>query len=171
MVSSVESAKSLLKNMKYPIIVKIVSGFGGVGVMVFEDRDTALSAVQTMKFLKQQIIVEEFIPNPGEDYRAFIVGGEIIAAMKRISQKGDFRANIHIGGKAENIKLDDEMKDVSLQAAAAINSDIIAIDMIEGKDGPKVIEVNINPGIKGIQKATNVDMAKEIISFVRKQTE
>jgi ribosomal protein S6--L-glutamate ligase len=169
MVSSLAAAKKLLKKMKYPIILKLVGGFGGVGVMVFEDYETASSAIETMNSLKQQILIEEFIPNPGEDYRAIVVGGEMVAAMKRVSKKGEFRANIFMGGKGKYIKLKDDMTDIALEAAAAVNSDIIAIDMIEGKDGPKVIEVNLNPGLKGIKKATNIDVSKKIISFIKSE--
>jgi len=169
LVNSVESAKKFLKKMDYPLVLKVVGGFGGVGVMVFEDSDTAASAMQTMSSLKQQMIIEEFIENPGEDYRAFVVSGEIVAAMKRVSKKDEFRANIYMGGKGERVKLTDDMNDVALEAAAAMNSDIIAIDLIEGKDGPKVIEANINPGLKGIQKATNINIAKTVISFIETQ--
>ena len=171
LVNSIESAKKLLKKMDYPVLLKVVGGYGGIGVMVFENYETALSAMETMKSLKQQIIVEEFIENPGEDYRAIVVGGEVVASMKRISKKDDFRANVHVGGKAEYIALKDDMKDIALESAAALNSDIIAIDIIEGKDGPKVIEVNINPGLKGIQKATNINVAGKIISFISKVIE
>ena len=166
LVGSLETAKGILRNMHYPIIIKIVGGFGGAGVMVFEDLDSALSAVQTLKLLKQELIIEEFISNPGEDVRAFVVNGEVVAGIKRIAKKDDMRANLFLGGKAEYFVLSSEMKDVALEAAAAINSDIVAIDLIDSKDGPKVIEVNLNPGLKGIQKATGKNIARTIIDFV-----
>lgn len=169
LVGSLETAKEILHDMHYPIIIKIVGGFGGAGVMFFEDVDSALSAVQTLKLLKQELIIEEFISNPGQDIRAFIVNGEVVASMRRIAKKGDVRANAFLGGRCEYFALTDEMKNVALEAAAAINSDILAVDMIESKDGPKAIEVNINPGLKGIQKATGINVAKTIIDFVYDQ--
>ncbi len=171
LVDSPKTAEKILRKMKYPIVIKIVASFGGKGVMFFEDKESALSAIKTLKLFGQQIIIEEYIPNPGEDIRAFVVGGKIIASMKRIAEKGETRANIHMGGKGEHITLTGELKDVALRAAAASGSDIVAIDMIESSNGPKVIEININPGLTGIQKATNINVAKAIIEFIKSELE
>jgi ribosomal protein S6--L-glutamate ligase len=166
LISSVETAKIVLKKMKYPIVVKIVGGYGGVGVMMFESKEAALSAIQTLKLLKQQIIIEEFIQNAGEDIRAFVVNGEVAASMKRVAKEGEIRANLLQGGQGKYITLTGEMEDVALKAASAIASDIIAIDIIESTEGPKVIEVNLNPGIKGIKSVSNKNIAKVIIDFI-----
>ncbi len=166
LISSTETAKKVLKTMHYPIVLKLVGGFGGRGVMIFEDLDSVLSVMQTLKLFNQQIMIEEFIPNPGEDVRAFVVNGEVVASMKRVAKRDEVRANLFLGGKGKYYTLTDEMKSIALEAAAAINSDIIAIDLIQSKEGPKVIEVNLNPGLKGIQKATNTNMAKTIIDFI-----
>ncbi|MBI5347614.1 MAG: RimK family alpha-L-glutamate ligase [Candidatus Aenigmarchaeota archaeon] len=171
LIDSIDTAKSVLEKMEYPIVVKIVDSFGGLGVMMFDDKETALSAIDMLKSLRQQLIVEEFIKNPGEDIRAFVVGGKIVASMKRIAQRDETRANILLGAKAKYIKITGEMEDIALKAASASGSDIVAIDMIESPDGPKVMEININPGIKGIQKAVNINMAKIIIDFVAEEVQ
>jgi len=166
MVTSKETSKKLLDNVKYPVIIKLVDGFGGRGVMLAEDKESALSVIETLKLMDRQIIIEEFLESSGEDIRAFIVGGEIVAGMKRKAKKGDFRSNLFSGGKASYYTITGELKDIALRAAAASNSDIIAIDMIETKDGPKVIEINLNPGIKGIQKVAHTNITKRIIDFI-----
>lgn len=156
LVSSKSAAENVLKKMEYPVVIKIVSGFGGKGVMLLENLETALSVVDTLKMMDKQIIIEEFIQNPGEDKRAFVVGGKVVASYKRTCRHDDFRSNIMSGGKAHYTKLSEEMEDVALRAASAVSSDIVAIDMLETAEGPKVIEVNINPGIKGINAHVNV---------------
>jgi len=171
LVSSLKTAKQILKRLKYPIVIKIVDSYGGVGVMVFEHSESALSAVETLHLLKQQLIIEEFIENPGEDYRVMVIGGEVVACMKRKAMKGEDRANVHLGGKANSVKIQPDMEDIALRAAAAVNSDIVAVDLIEGKKGAMVIEVNINPGLQGLQKATNINVAKKIVEFVNEELE
>jgi len=168
---STSAAKDSLEKMEYPIIIKVVDGFGGRGVVLLEDSESARSVVETLKILGKQIIIEEFVGSSGEDIRAFIVGGEIVAGMKRKAKTGDFRSNLFSGGKAVHFAITGDFKDVALKAAAATGSDIIAIDMIDSPDGPKVIEVNLNPGIKGIQKVTNINVAGRIIDFIAKRLE
>lgn len=169
MVSSLKKANEVLKKVKYPIVIKLVDGFGGKGVVLSEDKSSALSVLETMKLMGRQVIIEEFLDSNGEDIRAFIVGGEIVAGMKRKAQKGDFRSNLFSGGKAYNYNIGGETKEVALKAAAASGSDIVAVDMLDTKEGPKVIEININPGIKGIQKVAHTNIAKRIVDFIEKQ--
>ena len=171
LVSSINSAKKVLDKMNYPVVIKIVDSFGGAGVMMLDDKSSAKSAIETLKLLGRQIIIEEFLTNKGEDIRAFVVDGEIVASMKRVAKKGEMRANLFLGGRGEYISLKGEMEDVALRAAKTMGSDIIAIDLIESDDGPKVIEANLNPGIKGIQKITNINVSRKIIDFCLKQAE
>ena len=167
LTGSRESAMEILDKQKMPILLKLLSGFGGKGVMVMESKEAARSAIDTMKTLEQDILIEKYIPNPGEDIRGIVAGDEIIASFKRIAAPGEKRANIKMGGKGESFKLSEEMQDMTLKCAEAIKSKICAVDMIQGKDGLHVIEVNINPGIGEIEKATNINVAQRIIGFVR----
>jgi len=167
LVSSINSARNVLKKMKYPVIIKIVSGFGGKGVLLLEDLTAALSVIETLKLMRQEIVIEEYVENPGEDKRAYVVGGRVVAAYKRKCKKDEFRSNLMVGGKVEHTTLSEEMQDIAVRAASAISSEIVAVDMLEGEKGPKVMEVNINPGLKGIQPYVNV--AKIIVDYIASQ--
>ncbi len=169
LVSSIESAEQVLKKMKYPIVVKIASGYGGMGVMFFEDRSAALSAVETMIERKHQVLIEEFLKNPGEDNRAYVVGGRVVAGYKRKCARDELRSNMLVGGTAEYTNLSEEMKDIAIKAAAAVGSDILAVDIIPSDKGPRVVEVNLNSGLKGIQSYVNV--AKIIVEWIADQVE
>ena len=167
--SSKDTAKHVLGKLKLPVIMKLLSGFGGEGVMFIESKEAAESTIDTMRSLQQHMLLEEYIPNPGEDVRGIVAGDEIIASYKRIAAKGEKKANIHLGGSAITYKLDDDMQEVVLRAAEAIKAKICAIDMLIGKDGPMVIEVNINPGLGGIEKTTGVNVAQRMIRYVKNE--
>lgn len=164
---SKESANEILKKEKLPLIIKLLSGFGGKGVMIIESMEAARSVIETMKTLKQEILIEEFVENPGEDIRGIVAGDEIIASFKRIAAEGEKKANIYSGGRAERFKLTSEMEDICHRSAKAIKARVCAVDMLNGKNGLKVTEVNINPGLEGIEKATNINVAQRIVSFVK----
>ena len=166
LTSSREAAKSILGKLKLPVILKLLSGFGGEGVMFIESKEAAESTIDTMRVLQQHMLLEEYIPNPGEDVRGIVAGNEVIASYKRIAAKGEKKANIHLGGSAVTYKLDSEQQEVVLRAAEAIKAKICAIDMLVGKDGPLVIEANINPGLGGIEKTTGVNVAQRIMRYI-----
>ncbi len=169
LTGSKSSAKEILDKQKLPIIIKLLAGFGGQGVMILESEEAAKTAIDTMKTLKQQILIEEFIPNPGEDIRGVVAGDDVIASYKRIAAPEEKKANIYAGGKPTTFKLTEEMIDIVLRSARAVRADICAVDMIQGKDGLFVTEVNINPGIKGIEKTTNINVAQRMINFVKSE--
>jgi len=163
------SANEILKKEKLPLIIKLLSGFGGKGVMIIESMEAARSVIETMKTLKQEILIEEFVENPGEDIRGIVAGDEIIASFKRIAAEGEKKANIYSGGRAEPFKLTSEMEDIAFRSAKALNARICAVDMLNGKDGLMVTEVNINPGLQSIEKATGINVAHRIVSFVKRE--
>lgn len=169
LTGSRNSALDILKKQKLPLMIKLLSGFGGKGVMVIESKEAARSVIDTMKSLRQEILIEKFVDNPGEDIRGIVAGDEIIASFKRVASADDKRANIYSGGKAVVFKLTPEMEEITLKSARAIRSKICAVDMIQGKDGVKVIEVNINPGLQGIEKTTGINVAQRIIDFVKSE--
>lgn len=162
-------AKDILKKQKYPVVLKLLSGFGGQGVVITKNRETAQNIVSTMKVLEQNILIEDFVANPGEDIRGIVAGDEIIASFKRIAKPGTMRANVKIGGKAVPLKLTQEMEDLVFRSAEALGSKICAVDMIDGKDGLYVIEANLNPGIEAMEKATQLNVAGRIIDFCRNE--
>ncbi len=165
MTGSKVVAGEIVKKQKMPIILKILSSFGGHGVMVLESREAAETMIEAMSTLKQEILIEKYIPNPGEDIRGIVAGDEIVASYKRIAAPGEKKANIHMGGKGVPYKLDSEMEEIVFRSAKAVKARICAVDMIESKNGPQVIEVNINPGLQGIEKATSINVAKRIIDY------
>jgi len=169
MTGSKRSGLQILDRHKMPVMLKLLSGFGGQGVMLMESKEAAKSAIETMRTLKQEILIERFLPNPGEDIRGIVAGDEIIAGFKRIAAEGESRANIKMGGKGIAFNLDSEMEEVCFKSAEAIGAKICAVDMIETKGEINVIEVNINPGLQGIEKATNINVAQKIIEFVKSE--
>lgn len=164
---SKEVAGTIIDSQKLPIIMKLLSGFGGEGVMIMESKDAAKATIHTMKTLRQELLLEEYLPNPGEDIRAIVAGEEVIASFKRVASPGSKKANIHLGGKGVDFKLTPEMKEISLKSAKAIEAKICAIDMVESKGQVYVIEANINPGLAGIEKATDINVGKRIIDYVK----
>lgn len=163
---SKDVANGIVDRQKLPIIMKLLSGFGGEGVMIMESKDAAKATIHTMKTLHQEVLIEEYLPNSGEDIRAIVAGDEIVASFKRVAVEGNKKANLHLGGKGVDFKLTPEMKEMSLESAKAIDSKICAIDMVESKENVYVIEANINPGLQGVEKATNINVAKRIIDYV-----
>jgi len=166
---SKETANRIIDKQKLPIIMKLLSGFGGEGVLIMESKDAAKAAIHTLKTLRQEVLIEEYIPNPGEDIRAIIAGDEVIASFKRIAASGSKKANIHLGGKGADFKMPSEMKEIAIQSAKAIKSRICAIDLVESKDATYVIEANINPGLRGIENATDINVAKRIIDYIHNE--
>ena len=167
LTSSRESASSIIQKVKLPAVIKLLSGFGGEGVLMVDSKEAFRSIIETMKILRQEMLIERYVPNPGEDIRGIMAGEEIIASYKRIAAPGEKKANIHLGGRAVSYKLTPEMEEIVFKAGEAIKSRLCAVDMIVGKEGPQVIEVNINFGLKGIEKTTDINVAKRIIEFVK----
>ncbi len=167
LTSSKESANYIIKKVKLPAVIKFLSGFGGEGVLMVDSEEAFKSIIETMKILKQEMLIEKFVPNPGEDIRGIMAGDEIIASYKRIAAPGEKKTNIRLGGRAISYKLTPEMEEIIFKAGKAIKSRLCAVDMIVGKEGPQVIEVNINFGLKGIEKTTDINIAKRIIEFIK----
>ncbi|MDO5656115.1 MAG: 30S ribosomal protein S6--L-glutamate ligase [Flavobacteriaceae bacterium] len=150
-----------------PIVVKVLEGTQGVGVMLLESKMAAVSVIQAMHSLHAKIMVQEFIEEAGgKDLRVFVVNNKIVGAMVREGKEGDFRSNLHRGGTATRAKLSKEEKQVALQTCRALGLQIAGVDMIRSKRGPLVLEVNSSPGLEGIEAATGVNIAAEIIKYV-----
>jgi ribosomal protein S6--L-glutamate ligase len=153
-----------------PLIVKLIEGTQGMGVVLAETDKSAQSVIQAFRGLDANFLVQEFIKEAdGSDIRCFIVDDKIAAAMLRRAAPGEFRANIHRGGTGEKIKLTPEERSTALRAAKAMGLKIAGVDMLRSNHGPVVLEVNASPGLEGIEKATNIDVAGKIISYVEKQ--
>ena len=152
-----------------PVIIKIVEGTHGQGVILAETRQSALSIMETLRAAKVRFIVQEYISESnGTDLRAIIVDGRIVAAMKRQSQSGDFRSNLHRGGSAEIVKLTPQEQNIALLAAKALRLGICGVDILQSNRGPLVLEVNSTPGLEGIETTTGVDISEKIITYIER---
>jgi len=155
-----------------PLVIKLLEGTQGIGVVLAETYQAARSVIQAFKGLNANILVQEFIKEAGgADIRCFVVGNKVVAAMKRQGPEGDFRSNLHRGGKAEKIKLTPEERSTAIRSAKAMGLRVAGVDLLRSNHGPVVMEVNSSPGLEGIEKATGVDVADKIIDFIEKNVD
>ena len=159
------SLKRLLESVGgLPCIIKLLRGTQGVGVMLADTRAEAETILQTFWGLDQDVCLQEFVrESRGRDVRALVVGDEVVGAMRRQAKSGEFRSNIHRGGEGKSIKLDDAYVQVAVRAAKAVGLSVCGVDMLEGKDGPRVMELNSSPGFEGLEQATGKDIAGAIV--------
>ena len=149
-----------------PVIIKLLEGTQGLGVVLAESEKAAQSVIEAFHNLKARIIVQEFIAeSKGADLRAFVIDGEVVGAMKRQGQEGEFRSNLHRGGVGTLVKLTRREQAAALLATKALGLGIAGVDMLQSKRGPLVLEVNSSPGLEGIEKATGQDIAGRIIDY------
>jgi ribosomal protein S6--L-glutamate ligase len=152
-----------------PCVIKLLEGTQGLGVVLAETKKAAIAVIEAFNSLKARVIVQEFIKEArGQDVRAFVVDGRIVGAMKRTGKEGEFRSNLHRGGKAELITLSREEEVVAIKAAKALGLHVAGVDMLQSDRGPLIIEVNSSPGLEGIEAATGHDIAGEIIKFIER---
>ena len=153
-----------------PLIVKLLEGTQGVGVVLAPTQKAAESIIQAFHSMKARVIVQEFIKEArGEDIRAFVVDNKVVGAMKRKGKEGEFRSNVHRGGSVELTKLTKAERQAALVAARSMGLSIAGVDMLQSDRGPLILEVNSSPGLEGIERATQKDIAGRIISFVEKK--
>lgn len=154
-----------------PVIIKLLEGTQGVGVILADTEKIAEAIIQTLQSARQSVLVQKFVKeSKGKDVRAFVVGGKVVAAMRRQATGEEFRSNVHRGGSATPVELSDDYKQTAIHAAHIMGLRVAGVDMLEGDDGPKVLEVNSSPGLEGIESATGVDVAGEIIKDLEEQT-
>jgi ribosomal protein S6--L-glutamate ligase len=150
-----------------PVVIKLLEGTQGMGVILAETEASAKSIIEAFSAANINIMVQEFIREAGgSDIRAFVIGGQVIAAMKRTGVKGEFRSNLHRGGKGEVVQLTPEERDTAVRAAKVLGLNVCGVDMLRARRGPVVMEVNSSPGIEGIERATDIDIADGVIQFL-----
>jgi ribosomal protein S6--L-glutamate ligase len=152
-----------------PVVIKLLEGTQGIGVVLSETRKSAKSVIEAFRGVNANILVQQFIKEAeGTDVRALVIGGKIVAAIKRQGEPGEFRSNLHRGGRATAIKLSAEERSTALRAAKTLGLNVAGVDMLQSAQGPVVMEVNSSPGLEGIETATGVDVAGKIIEFIEK---
>ncbi len=150
-----------------PVVVKLLEGTQGVGVVLAETQKAAESVISAFRQLDANFLVQQFIKEAeGADIRALVVGDEVVAAMRRQGPPGEFRSNLHRGGKAEAIELTPNQRATALRAASAMDLRVAGVDLIQSDDGPMVLEINSSPGLEGIEGASGVDIAGAIITHM-----
>ncbi len=150
-----------------PVIIKLLEGTQGIGVVLAETTKAAKSTIEAFYGLKKHVLVQEFVDEAkGADIRAFVVGGRVVGAMKRQGVEGDFRSNIHRGGNAVAVQLSAAEEQTAIDATRALGLKVAGVDMLPSARGPLVLEVNSSPGLEGIESATGVDVAAEIIAYI-----
>ncbi len=153
-----------------PLVIKLLEGTQGIGVVLAETDKAAESVIEAFRGLKENILVQEFIKEAqGADIRCFVVGDKVVAAMKRQGKEGEFRSNLHRGGKASVVRLTPEERSTASRAARIMGLNVAGVDLLRSNHGPVVMEVNSSPGLEGIETATDKDVADLIIQFIEKQ--
>jgi ribosomal protein S6--L-glutamate ligase len=150
-----------------PVIIKILEGTQGVGVILAETTKVAEAIIETLQTARQNVLVQQFVSeSKGRDIRAFVIGETVVAAMRRTAQEGEFRSNVHRGGAVQRVELDADYERAAVRAAQIMGLRVAGVDMLEGADGPLIMEVNSSPGLEGIENATGLDIAGAIIDFI-----
>ncbi len=150
-----------------PVVVKLLEGTQGLGVVLAETKKAAESVIGAFRQLDVNILVQDFVKEAGgADIRAFVVGGKVVAAMKRQGGPGEFRSNLHRGGSSMPIKLTPKERATAVRAAKTMELSVAGVDMLQSSEGPMVLEVNSSPGLEGIEAASGVDIADAIIEYV-----
>ena len=155
-----------------PVIIKLIEGTQGIGVLLAETEKAAEAIVELLQSQKQNVLIQKFVAeSKGKDVRAFVVGDRVVAAMRRVAQGQEFRSNVHRGGVAEAVELPDEYRETAVRAAQIMGLRVAGVDMLESRSGPQVMEVNSSPGLEGIERCTNLDIAGAVIDYIAAQVD
>jgi ribosomal protein S6--L-glutamate ligase len=155
-----------------PLVIKLLEGTQGIGVVLAETKSAASSVLEAFMGLKANILVQEYIKEAGgADIRCLVIGGNVVAAMKRHGKEGEFRSNIHRGGSANLIKITPEERSTAVRAAQTMGLNVCGVDLLRSNHGPVVMEVNSSPGLRGIETATGKDIATMVIDFIEKNAQ
>ncbi len=155
-----------------PVVIKLIEGTQGIGVLLADTVKQAESIIELLQSQKQNVLIQKFVAeSKGKDIRAFVVGDQVVAAMRRTAQGQEFRSNVHRGGLAEPVDLDENYVQTAIRCTQILGLSVAGVDMLEGKDGPQVMEVNSSPGLEGIETSTGLDVAGAVIDYIAAQVD
>ncbi len=155
-----------------PVVIKLIEGTQGIGVLLADTIKSAEAIIELWQSQKQNVLVQKFVAeSKGRDIRAFVVGEQVVASMRRVAQGQEFRSNVHRGGRTEGLELDPVFQETAVRAAQIMGLRMAGVDMLESKDGPQVMEVNSSPGLEGIETCTQLDVAGAIIDYMAAQVD
>ena len=165
-----ENVNEAVKRLSFEkgIVVKPLFGSKGLGSFLLKDRDFAWRVLADLRYFRHVLYLQEFLKHGGRDIRAFVVGENVVAAMYR-ELPGSWKTNIARGAKPKPLKITDEITEIAVKAAKIVGCDVAGIDIVEVEGEKYVIEVNSQPGWKGIQRVTKIDIAKKIVEYVVKE--
>ncbi len=153
-----------------PVVIKLLQGTQGRGVLLAPNFNTVAAVLERLKRVRKQILVQEYVAeSQGRDTRVIVVGDACVAAMTRIAAEGEFRANLHMGGRAEPAALDEKTRQLALAAARAHGLAVAGVDLIQSNQGPMLLEVNSSPGLEGIEGVTGADVAGAVVRFLERE--
>lgn len=155
-----------------PVVIKLIEGTQGIGVLLADSVKQAESIIELLQSQKQNVLIQKFVAESrGKDIRAFVVGDQVVAAMRRVAQGQEFRSNVHRGGKAEAVDLPEQYVEAAIRSTQILGLRVAGVDMLEGKDGPQIMEVNSSPGLEGIETCTSLDVAGAVIDYIAAQVD
>ena len=155
-----------------PVIIKLLEGTQGIGVLLAESLKSAEAIVELLQSQRQNVLIQKFVAeSKGRDIRAFVVGDRVVASMRRVAQGQEFRSNVHRGGLTEAVTLDEQYRETAVRAAQIMGLRVAGVDLLEGRDGPQVVEVNSSPGLEGIEGCTQLDVAGAIVDYMAAQVD
>jgi ribosomal protein S6--L-glutamate ligase len=150
-----------------PVMIKVQEGSQGAGVILAETPTVAKAIVETLQMAQKHVLIQRFVrESRGRDLRAFVVGTRVVAAVARSNLGDEFRSNVHRGGHSKAIELDVLTSQTAVRAAGILGLEVAGVDLIEGDEGPQVLEVNASPGLEGIERATGADLAAAIVEHL-----
>jgi ribosomal protein S6--L-glutamate ligase len=153
-----------------PVVIKLLEGTQGIGVILAPEVKVAEAIIETLHSTKQNVLIQRFIKESrGRDIRALVVGDRVVAAMRRSASGDEFRSNVHRGGTVEAVELTPEYEQAAVRSAQIMGLRVAGVDMLEGDEGPLVMEVNSSPGLEGIETATKLDVAGAIVDHIANQ--
>lgn len=170
LVSDINDLPWIYEVLGFPLIIKLLESTHGNGVILAENPQTAGSIIDAFASRREKVLLQEFVKEAsGEDIRAFVVGNEVVATMRRQAEAGEFRSNLHLGATGHIVKLTKKEESLALKAAHVLGLDVAGVDMLRSKNGALVIEVNASPGLEGIEKVTGVDIAGKIMDLIEEK--
>ncbi|HEU0207331.1 MAG TPA: RimK family alpha-L-glutamate ligase [Pseudolysinimonas sp.] len=150
-----------------PVVIKLLEGTQGIGVILAPEAKVAEAIIETLHSTRQNVLIQHFVSESrGRDVRALVVGDRVVAAMRRTATGDEFRSNVHRGGNVQPIDLPAEYQEAAVRSAQIMGLKVAGVDMLESTDGPLVMEVNSSPGLEGIERATQLDVAGAIIDHI-----
>lgn len=153
-----------------PLVVKLLEGTQGRGVVLAETNKAAESVINAFKSLKANILVQEFVAeSKGVDLRCFVIGDKVVASMERRAAKGEFRANIHLGGTGHKVDITPEEERMAVASAKVIGLKVCGVDIIRSHTGPKVLEINASPGLEGVEGTTGLNIAGMMVEHIENE--